>query len=217
MSGKKCPEGCTCARHSRAAESYRSGSTKCEPGCTCGRHKRVITEDHRQKIIEANKARRGESHKCPEGCTCARHQAYYRGGSTKGRTLSPGARERIAEGANNRDYGDLGPPLPRHPKSDGKKGYIYIIEYDTGMVKVGRTTSPRQRIKGQLYIAARFGVEPRNIWLSSFHENYKSTERELLKRLGTPTQGAEYFETTYAEVIGVAQALVGAYDGNIRW
>lgn len=80
--------------------------TKCPPGCDCKRHKRVISDEHRANIAKANAARKGESHKCPEGCACKRHQAYYRGGSQKGRTLSEQAKKNIADAALSREYTD---------------------------------------------------------------------------------------------------------------
>lgn len=79
---------------------------KCQPNCTCKRHSRVISDEHRQNIAAANAARKGESHSCPEGCTCGRHQAYYRGGSKKGRTFSDSARKNISAGALSRQYTD---------------------------------------------------------------------------------------------------------------
>jgi hypothetical protein len=218
----------------------------------------VITDDHRQNIIKANQKRRGESHRCPEGCTCDRHKVYYRGGSKKGRIISPEAQKRIAEGIKNRVLTDEGrqrlveemsthrgdpefeakrvaalqkaltgrtcpigctcgkhttpPTLPVHRNSDGRKGYIYIIEFSTGVVKVGRTTSPRQRIDGQLYTASKLGVEPTNIWLSAFHEDYKANEVELLGLLGAPARGTEYFRVEYSHVVKLAEAIIQRYE-----
>lgn len=259
-SRKKCPEGCTCGRHTRPKESYRSGSTRCEPGCTCGRHSRVLTEEHRAKIVAANQARKGESHKCPPGCTCDRHKAYYRGGSKKGRTFSPEAVKRIAEGAKNREYSEealqrlaedmrnhhedsdweterIGalqealtgtecpvgctcrkhgtpPLLPQHKNSDGTLGYIYAIEFSTGVVKVGCTGSPRQRINSQIYVASKLGVETKNIWLSVLHEGYAANEILLLGNLGAPARGAEYFKTDFAHVVETAEAIIDRYQAS---
>ena len=107
MAGLKCPEGCTCKRHTASPEliEKRSRPRKgCEPGCTCKRHSRVISEEHRAKIIAQNKARAGKSHRCPPDCTCKRHQGYYFGGSKPGRKVSEEARRNIAEAARNRTY-----------------------------------------------------------------------------------------------------------------
>lgn len=65
----KCPDGCTCKRHSKVGKS-------CPPGCTCSRHK--VSDERRQNISAALKGRPlSEAHraalKCPEGCTCAKH------------------------------------------------------------------------------------------------------------------------------------------------
>lgn len=229
--------------------------TKCKPDCVCGRHSRVISNDHRQNIIAANKGRRGQSQsKCQEGCKCKRHKAYYRGGSEKGRKFSPEAKSRIAAGAKERAYTtearqrlveemkghhsdaewetkrisalqealtgiscpigcscgkhNSPPILPLHKGSDGQKGYVYIIEFSTGIIKVGRTTSPRQRIKSQLYVASKLGVEAINIWLSGWHENYKTNEVELLSRLGSPSRGEEYFRDSFSKAVKIAEKFI---------
>lgn len=95
----KCPDGCTCGRHSaETREKMRKSHTgvavsddarekiraaklglRCPDGCTCGRH-----------TPQPGKPRP----KCPEGCTCGRHKAripdgYERAALKHGLRYSP--------------------------------------------------------------------------------------------------------------------------------
>lgn len=112
----KCPEGCTCGRHSaETRDKMRRSHTgmavtaeardkirlaklglRCPDGCTCGRHKPKRTKP---------------PWKCPDGCTCHRHKAripdgyeraalkhglrdspeYHSWANMKGRCLNPNA------------------------------------------------------------------------------------------------------------------------------
>lgn len=65
----KCPDGCTCKRHSKVG-------TFCAPECTCARH--TAGPKRAKKISDAKKGRPLSAEhraalKCPEGCTCGKH------------------------------------------------------------------------------------------------------------------------------------------------
>lgn len=75
-------------------------------------------------------------------------------------------------------------------------GYAYVIEFDTGLVKVGMTQNPQSRIPGYVSQAAVFGVQPMCGWLSPMHAHPARTEDALIaiaiEMGGVPT-GREYF------------------------
>lgn len=198
-----CPEDCTCNRH-RAY--YRGGSKKGRVISEQGRQNinegirnRIYTDEARQRVSEDLKARHASDPSLTARCVEVMRKA------NTGRTCPLGC----TCGKHAKP-----PTLPVHRKSDGKRGYIYIIEFSTGVVKVGRTTSPRQRIDSQLYVASKLGVEPVNIWLSVFHENYKDNEVELLNLLGDPTRGSEYFKIEYSHVVDLAETIIQRYESN---
>jgi hypothetical protein len=133
---RKCEPGCDCSRHKKRSwtDEQRAGARaaqKCEPGCTCARHKRVMTPEHKAKIAAANAARKGIAiGGCPEGCTCAKHQAYYRGGSAKGRTFSDEAKANIAAGAQAREYS----PEETQRRSDQAKAQHADPEWEAARI-----------------------------------------------------------------------------------
>lgn len=237
---KKCEPGCTCSRHKRiltpehkakiaAANAARKGeSHKCPEGCTCNRHQgryfggskkgRKFSEQAKANIAQGARnrdytaevavqlseamlthredpdweAKRADAlrealtgKECPLGCTCGKHRS------------------------------STGTSLPQHKNNDGTRGYLYVIEYSTGVVKVGRTTSPRQRIRSQTYVAAKLGVEPVSVWLSDYHENYKANEEALLTSLGAPMRGVEYFDESFSVVVQHAEYLVSGTKVNV--
>lgn len=206
MAGKKCVKDCVCDRHFRPKESFRSGSTKCPEGCSCGRHRKVLTKEQKANIGSANRARRGEKRPCPSGCSCGRHRGYHYGGSRSGRKYSEEALQKFSEAARERALRKNPHPYPLHLNSDKTKGYIYVIGFSTGRVKVGRSTSPRQRVGHQVTAAKGIGVEVENIWLSVYHLGYAENEATILNALNSPK--SEYVNTSYDEVIKIAESVV---------
>ncbi|MEN6544521.1 MAG: hypothetical protein ABFE07_00595 [Armatimonadia bacterium] len=101
--------------------------------------------------------------------------------------------------------------LPKHSYGRGSKqahgGYIYILELSTGLVKVGKTRSPRDRIKSHLDSAARFGASITNFWISDQHDNFSDNEAALIAALGNPVHGAEFFRVTYPDAKAIATSL----------
>lgn len=74
-------------------------------------------------------------------------------------------------------------------------GYLYIIEFSTGGVKVGQTARPRGRFNEHAGLARAFGVEVTRLWFSQLHTDYLRNERALIERCrlqATPVR-KEYF------------------------
>jgi len=70
--------------------------------------------------------------------------------------------------------------LPEHRRSNGYDGYVYVLEFSTGIVKIGKTRNPRARIATHVEDAKKFGATVDQLWLSEWHENYSDNERALL-------------------------------------
>ena len=71
--------------------------------------------------------------------------------------------------------------LPEHRRSYGRDGYVYVLEFSTGIVKVGKTRNPRARIATHIEDARKFGASIKCLWLSVQHENYSDNERAVLR------------------------------------
>lgn len=87
-------------------------------------------------------------------------------------------------------------PIPGKVKYPGAEGYIYVIEFCSGIIKVGKATNPRSRIGMHASDAIRMGRQITRSWISSVHENYHDNELLLItygNRRGTVTAGLEYF------------------------
>jgi hypothetical protein len=81
------------------------------------------------------------------------------------------------------------------PPAEPGCGHIYVIGFDSGTVKVGRTINPKQRLATHARIARVHGVTVRDSWTSDRHLGADETERQLIAfccRWGSQID-AEYF------------------------
>ncbi|WP_157978659.1 MULTISPECIES: GIY-YIG nuclease family protein [Nocardia] len=96
-----------------------------------------------------------------------------------------------------------------------KFGYVYALEFSTGVVKVGSTTNPYQRVKTHMGNAGPFNVSIDALWLSKFHDNYKSNEKWILGALGSPSHGCEYFTgVRFDAVVAMAETALVYRQGR---
>lgn len=90
-------------------------------------------------------------------------------------------------------------------------GHVYVIAFDNGIVKVGRTQDVANRMGRHRGDGRKFGITLTESWSSPLHVEWEMNE-ETLKRLaakygGTPTC-AEYFQgADYAAVVDAATRL----------
>ena len=83
--------------------------------------------------------------------------------------------------------------LPGQAAGDG--GYIYVLCYDDGLVKVGRTRDARSRVTGHATTGKVFGRQLADWWVSPPHDGWRENEKALIgfaADLGAPV-AAEYF------------------------
>lgn len=98
--------------------------------------------------------------------------------------------------------------------------YIYVIEFDSGLIKVGRTSRPQQRItshKGNVYNISR--AEIINQWVSCEHTNPGENERKLIsycevKSKKTGKRSEWFNNVNFADVVSYAEGLF--YDQTPR-
>ncbi len=75
-------------------------------------------------------------------------------------------------------------------------GYIYAIQFSTGVTKVGRTSDPWTRYDQHRSAAETFGVSITRHWVSPLHNRFERTERRLVEtalELSTGQIRTEYF------------------------
>ncbi len=82
----------------------------------------------------------------------------------------------------------------RHAMLDD--GYVYAVEFSSGVVKVGKTTDPGSRLANHAKYAEIHGGAIRESWTSELHNGYTKTERQLIEfcqQRGAKVFGKEYF------------------------
>lgn len=75
-------------------------------------------------------------------------------------------------------------------------GHVYVIEFESGVVKVGRAVCPDSRLASHAGYAQVHGGGIRRTWISDRHEKHTETEAGLIalcKARGTTAFGREYF------------------------
>lgn len=75
-------------------------------------------------------------------------------------------------------------------------GYIYVVEFASGIVKVGRAKAPDDRAAYHALLARVHGGEIRSTWVSRRLVAYGDAERDLIRlcaRRGDLVAGREYF------------------------
>lgn len=99
-------------------------------------------------------------------------------------------------------------PQHRRTRSAVPGGYVYAVEFSTGIIKVGRTNRPRVRVADHLRDAQKFGGSIEQLWLSVEHVNYIDNERSLIQNLGRAHSGYEYYSgLDFNAVVEQAEAL----------
>jgi hypothetical protein len=88
-------------------------------------------------------------------------------------------------------------------------GYLYVVEFSSGAVKVGHTTDPRARANSLRIDAQKYGLTLTRWWLSPRHTNHADNERKLLfvapglgEKLAT-----EYFRCNFHDLVAAASSL----------
>ena len=76
------------------------------------------------------------------------------------------------------------------------RGYVYVVEFTSGVVKVGKAANAKARIATHAAYARIHGGDVRRSWVSVKHRGYDDTERSLIamcRQLGVQAFGKEYF------------------------
>jgi hypothetical protein len=99
----------------------------------------------------------------------------------------------------------------RRIEAEIAQGFVYVVEFTSGVVKVGKTANPVQRIANHAHFARIHGGNVRRSWTSEEHYCCGSTERELIEycaQVGELVAGREYFRADFHDVRTRASILV---------
>lgn len=91
----------------------------------------------------------------------------------------------------------VGHTFPGRPKdAHWKDGYVYIVEFENGTTKVGRTADPRKRLAAHRHDGLKLGINIARWWVSDIHRRYADTESSLIRFArdeGSIQHANEYF------------------------
>lgn len=91
------------------------------------------------------------------------------------------------------------------------EGYVYILKFSTGVIKVGQTLDPVRRFREHRRDAEAYGAAIVEYWLSQPHVNYLDNEVDLIvwcDEAATWRSKREYFQgLDLADVRGFASGL----------
>lgn len=72
--------------------------------------------------------------------------------------------------------------LPGRHRHHRYAGYVYIVQMDNGVIKVGKTSNPSERIATHAKNAAPHGSTIIRLWLSVAHLDSAEVEKELIRQ-----------------------------------
>lgn len=102
----------------------------------------------------------------------------------------------------------------------GDLARLYVLAFNTGVVKVGRTKLIQTRFTNHISMAAVHGAEPAGAWVSRPHANAASNEMHLIQycaRAAKARVAAEYFRGIQLDdVVGRAEQLT-YYSSHDDW
>jgi hypothetical protein len=104
----------------------------------------------------------------------------------------------------------------QNPPGVAGEGYIYVVEFTTGTVKVGQTEDPRQRLTTHQIEAGVFGVGVAAYWISPAHRNFKVNETLLIaecRKVSRRSRREYYHELGYDAAVDFALGL--EFDSQI--
>jgi hypothetical protein len=104
------------------------------------------------------------------------------------------------------------------------EGCVYVVAFDSGLLKVGQTARPVQRIASHASAAATHGVTLTSTWLSGPHANTTENERALItycrERAATQHRFEYFGGLDFDEIVAVAEKLeyrrLDGTDPNVK-
>src|SRR5262245_9251231 len=102
------------------------------------------------------------------------------------------------------------------PAVKSGRGQLYVIEFSTGTVKVGKSGRGGKRIDEHISDATKYGAAVLNQWISPVHAGYDLTETELIARCAAEGEQIkrEWFRgLPFARAVALAEAVIAEREG----
>lgn len=98
-------------------------------------------------------------------------------------------------------------------------GHVYVIQFSSKAIKVGRTQNPATRLKSHAAAARAHGIEIAAQWVSQPITNSRQSERQLIdfcKTQFSAVNDGEYFSgADIGKVLAFAETLDGGEVGGV--
>lgn len=97
-----------------------------------------------------------------------------------------------------------------------KPGHVYVLDVGTGLVKIGRSKSPSQRLRN---IVTQGGFSSRQEWVSSLVRDASALESEVHRHLAPSRVVGEWFSCAFDVAVNVAREcaeLQPAFDAKLH-
>ena len=105
-------------------------------------------------------------------------------------------------------------------RSPADEGHVYVLQFSTGVVKVGKAVGPATRLSHHTLQAKVHGVSVAESWTSERHSDHSKTERRLIDYCASRgvriAAGKEYFTgISFEDARDFAASLIDAVGGNL--
>lgn len=110
---------------------------------------------------------------------------------------------------------------PALPGTTREGHYVYVVEFNSGTIKVGRTANPASRLKSLATAGRPHGIAVASQWLSQPHGPAKQNEARLIDFCNahyTPLNDGEFFGDASAEdVVAFGETLSAGTGERLRF
>jgi membrane protein implicated in regulation of membrane protease activity len=100
------------------------------------------------------------------------------------------------------------------------QGYLYVLRFSTGTIKVGQTVEPARRLREHRRDAAAFGVVVTDIWISAPHCDFLKTETAVVRscsQVGHRFKNEYFRNITFAAAVAFAEQHVNGSHARMEY
>lgn len=106
------------------------------------------------------------------------------------------------------------PPEIKNGTAVDEGGYIYVIEFSNGVIKVGSSRNPQSRRRQHESDAGAFGLRMTSYWLSDRHSGYLTSEKTLImyakSRAGAQLRREYFRHVSLIDLIQTAEEIASS-------
>lgn len=106
----------------------------------------------------------------------------------------------------------------RLPGTSRQGHYLYVVQFNTGTLKVGRTMNPAVRLKNHATASRPHGISVSAQWLSQPHPMARANERSMIAfcdaRYTSTNDGEYYLDAPPEQVVAHAERLLASHTGG---